>query len=197
MLLKSGGDYGWPSVTTSASIENWALAPEYGGDGGRAVGGARIRFSRRGISGSLGPNATVHYDKKQFPARYRDGVFVAFHGSWNRAPYPQGGYNIVFQPFAGDYASGNCEIFADGFAGAEMTPEGATHRPSGLAVGPDSALYVADDVGGRSGRLFIRAGLRPSGGNSVSKRNGSGGPCRRSPRQTAGRHSSRCRRSSP
>ncbi|PYU02312.1 MAG: hypothetical protein DMG38_00780 [Acidobacteria bacterium] len=29
-------------------------------------------------------------------SRYHDGVFIAFHGSWNRAPYPQGGYNVVF-----------------------------------------------------------------------------------------------------
>ena len=104
------------------------------------------------------PNAMVHYDKKQFPARYRDGIFIAFHGSWNRAPYPQGGYNVVFQQFAGDHASGNCEIFADGFAGAVMTPEGAAHRPSGLAVGPDGALYVADDVGGRIYRIVYKGG---------------------------------------
>ena len=43
----------------------------------------------------------VHYDKKAFPERYRNGVFIAFHGSWNRAPYPQGGYNVVFQPHGG------------------------------------------------------------------------------------------------
>ncbi len=47
------------------------------------------------------PNGMVHYDKKEFPARYRNGVFIAFHGSWNRAPYAQGGYNVVFQPLAG------------------------------------------------------------------------------------------------
>jgi glucose/arabinose dehydrogenase len=39
----------------------------------------------------------VPYDKDQFPPHYRNGVFIAFHGSWNRAPYPQGGYNVVFQ----------------------------------------------------------------------------------------------------
>ena len=58
----------------------------------------------------------AQYDQKQFPARYRDGVFIAFHGSWDRAPYPQGGYNVVFQPLDSDHASGGCEIFADGFA---------------------------------------------------------------------------------
>jgi glucose/arabinose dehydrogenase len=56
----------------------------------------------------------VLYDKKQFPAHYRGGVFIAFHGSWDRAPYAQGGYNVVFQALDGDRASGQCEIFAEG-----------------------------------------------------------------------------------
>src|SRR5260370_627792 len=76
----------------------------------------------------------VFYNQEQFPIRYRSGVFIAFHGSWNRAPYAQGGYNVVFQPLAGDRASGQCEIFADGFAGAVKSPAKAEHRPSGLAV---------------------------------------------------------------
>jgi mono/diheme cytochrome c family protein len=50
-------------------------------------------------------------------------------------------------------ASGQCAIFADGFAGAAKAPGTATHRPSGLAVGPDGALYVSDDVGGRIYRI--------------------------------------------
>jgi mono/diheme cytochrome c family protein len=100
----------------------------------------------------------LHYDKKQFPARYRNGMFIAFHGSWNRAPYPQGGYNVVFQPFDGDHASGNCEIFADGFAGGVMTPDGAAHRPSGLAVGADGSLYVSDDIRGRIYRIVYQGG---------------------------------------
>jgi mono/diheme cytochrome c family protein len=100
----------------------------------------------------------ARYDQKQFPARYRDGVFIAFHGSWDRAPYPQSGYNVVFQPLAGTRASGNCEVFADGFAGAVKTPEGAAHRPSGVATGHDGALYVSDDIRGRIYRIVYRGG---------------------------------------
>jgi mono/diheme cytochrome c family protein len=85
-------------------------------------------------------------------------VFIAFHGSWNRAPYPQGGYNVVFQALAGEHAAGKCEIFADGFAGAVKSPDQAAHRPSGVAVGPDGSLYVSDDVRGRIYRIVYRGG---------------------------------------
>jgi mono/diheme cytochrome c family protein len=86
--------------------------------------------------------------------RYRGGAFIAFHGSWNRAPFPQGGYNVVFQPFADGKPAGKYEVFADGFAGAVKEPGRAAHRPAGVAVGPDGALYVADDAHGRIWRII-------------------------------------------
>ena len=154
VLLKSGGDYGWPECYYDGTQKKLVLAPEYGGDGGKKVGVCSQKLPpAAAFPAHWGPNGMTHYDGKQFPARYRDGLFIAFHGSWNRAPYPQSGYNIVFQPMAGEHASGNCEIFADGFAGAVKSPEGATHRPSGVAVGPDGALYVADDIRGRIYRI--------------------------------------------
>jgi glucose/arabinose dehydrogenase/mono/diheme cytochrome c family protein len=167
MLLKSGGDYGWPECYYDVVQKKLVLAPEYGGDGGKTVG---VCANKTGPVAAFpahwGPNGAVHYDGKQFPARYRDGVFIAFHGSWNRAPYAQGGYNIVFQPLAGDHTSGACEIFADGFAGAKKTPEGATYRPTGLAVAPDGALYISDDIKGRIYRVVYTgdpAGPAPKG----------------------------------
>jgi glucose/arabinose dehydrogenase/cytochrome c5 len=158
MLLKQGADYGWPECYFDPFVEKLILAPEYGGDGKKAGVCATKTAPVAAFPAHWAPNGMAHYDKPQFPKRYREGVFIAFHGSWDRAPYPQGGYNVVFQPLSGDHTSGQCEIFADGFAGAVESPQGATHRPSGLAVGPDGALYVSDDVAGRIYRIVYHGG---------------------------------------
>jgi glucose/arabinose dehydrogenase len=115
LRLTRGGDYGWPECYYDAVQRKLVLAPEYGGDGGKKIGPCASRVAPiAAFPAHWAPNAMALYDKQQFPAHYRHGVFIAFHGSWNRAPYPQGGYNVVFQSLAGDHASGKCEIFADG-----------------------------------------------------------------------------------
>src|SRR4030095_10723803 len=96
-------------------------------------------------------------------SRPATGVFIAFHGSWNRAPFPQGGYNVVFQPLADGKPTGPYVVFADGFAGANKDPGQAAHRPSGLAAGPDGALYITDDIRGRIGRVIFRGGAAVAG----------------------------------
>jgi glucose/arabinose dehydrogenase/mono/diheme cytochrome c family protein len=160
LLLKPGGDYGWPECYYDGVQQKLVLAPEYGGDGGKRVGVCANKIAPvASLPAHWAPNAMVHYDKKEFPARYSSGVFIAFHGSWDRAPYPQGGYNVVFQPLVGDRSSGNCEVFADGFAGQTETPDSAAHRPSGLAVGPDGSLYVSDDIRGRIYRIVYKDGV--------------------------------------
>jgi glucose/arabinose dehydrogenase/mono/diheme cytochrome c family protein len=159
LLLKPGGDYGWPECYYDAFQQKLVLAPEYGGDGGKTVGPCANKVPPTVVfPAHWAPDGMVHYDKKQFPVRYRNGVFIAFHGSWNRAPFAQGGYNVVFQSLAGNRASGRCEIFADGFAGEVKSPDKAAHRPTGLAVGPDGALYVSDDISGRIYRIVYRGG---------------------------------------
>jgi glucose/arabinose dehydrogenase/mono/diheme cytochrome c family protein len=166
LLLKAKGDYGWPECYYDAFVQKLVLAPEYGGDGGKAIGVCANKIAPiAAFPAHWAPNAMTLYDKKQFPARYRGGVFIAFHGSWDRAPYAQGGYNVVFQALDGDRASDRCEIFADGFAGAVKSPARAEHRPSGLAVGPDGALYVSDDVRGRIYRIVYKGGAEGGAAN--------------------------------
>jgi glucose/arabinose dehydrogenase/mono/diheme cytochrome c family protein len=152
--LARGADYGWPECYFDLTQQKLVLAPEYGGDGGKAVGPcAQKRGPLAVFPAHWAPNDLLLYDGQQFPAAYRGGAFIAFHGSWNRAPFPQGGYNVVFQPFADGQPTGQYVVFADGFAGAVKEPGQAAHRPAGLAVGPDGALYIADDAHGRIWRV--------------------------------------------
>jgi mono/diheme cytochrome c family protein len=158
-LLNKGGDYGWPECYYDPAQKKLVLAPEYGGDGGKKVGMCASKIPPVAVfPAHWGPNAAIFYDQKHFPANYRNGVFIAFHGSWNRSPFAQAGYNIVFQPMTSEHSSGPCELFADGFAGAVKSPEKALYRPSGLALGPDGALYISDDNSGRIYRVVYVGG---------------------------------------
>jgi glucose/arabinose dehydrogenase len=154
MQLERGADYGWPFCYFDLTQQKRVLAPEYGGDGGKAVGPcADKRAPVAAFPAHWAPNDLLLYDGHQFPTAYQGGAFIAFHGSWNRAPFPQGGYNVVFQPLADGRASGHYIVFADGFAGTIEEPGRAAHRPSGLALGPDGALYISDDQNGRIWRV--------------------------------------------
>lgn len=147
--LQKGDDAGWPFTYYDRLQNKKILAPEYGGDG-KKEGSAEYIDPVVAFPAHMAPNDILFYTGRQFPAKYKNGAFVAFHGSWNRGPEPQAGYYVVFQPFKNGKPSGNWEVFADGFSGSpEKTASGrADHRPCGLAQGPDGALYVTDDVKG-------------------------------------------------
>jgi glucose/arabinose dehydrogenase/mono/diheme cytochrome c family protein len=152
--LRQGADYGWPRCYYDQNQRKLVLAPEYGGDGGRTVGLCAQRTGPvAAFPGHWAPNDLAIYLGNKFPAGYRGGAFIAFHGSWNRAPLAQGGYNVVFQRLADGKAAGPFVVFADGFAGAYKEPGRAAFRPTGLAVAPDGALFVSDDVHGRIWRI--------------------------------------------
>jgi glucose/arabinose dehydrogenase/mono/diheme cytochrome c family protein len=167
LRVRERGDYGWPECYYDIEQRKLVLAPEYGGDGGHKVGVcARKTPPIAAFPAHWAPNDLLLYDGDQFPKPYRGGAFIAFHGSWNRAPLPQGGYNVVFQPLKDGKADGDSIVFAQGFAGGKMDPGEAAHRPSGLAMGQDGTLYISDDQRGRIWRVTFHgaasAGLEPA-----------------------------------
>ncbi len=151
--IEAGDDFGWPYCYYDRQLGRKVLAPEYGGDGEEVGRCASKKDPLMGFPGHWAPDGIAFYEADAFPSRYRGGAFIAFHGSWNRAPLPQAGYNVVFVPFEGGEPTGEWEVFADGFAGEDVSPRGADHRPTGVSVGPEGALYVSDDAGGRVWRI--------------------------------------------
>jgi glucose/arabinose dehydrogenase len=95
-----------------------------------------------GFPAHWAPDDLVFYTGDQFPDRYQNGAFIAFHGPVApRGPDP--GYGVVFVPMDADgRLTGDWERFARDF-------QDIGARPAGLAVGADGALFIVDDAGGR------------------------------------------------
>lgn len=148
LQVEPGDDFGWPYCYFDWQKGTRVLAPEYGGDG-RTVG----RCSEKkppllGFPGHWAPMAIAFVTGTQFPERYRGGAFVAFRGSWNRAPLPQAGYRVEFVPFTQNHPTGTHERFAYGSAGETSL------RATGLAVGPDGSLYISGESSGTIWRVM-------------------------------------------
>lgn len=152
--VKEGDNFGWPYAYYDWQKEQKMKSPEYGGDGETPVEESTYENPIATYPGHWAPNDVLFYTASHFPAKYKNGAFIAFHGSWNRAPKPQQGYKVVFQPFEGDMPSGDYIEFATGFPGSEDPQPGtAQHRPMGLATGPDGSLYVTDSKKGKVWRI--------------------------------------------
>ena len=153
--IVDGGDYGWPYTFWDTKLNQRIVAPEYGGDAKKTAAAGKYPDPIVGFPAHWAPNSLLFYSGKDFPAKYQEGAFIAFHGSWNRAPEPQAGYKVVFQPMKNGKAAGAYEVFADGFAGdlKDNNPRNAEYRPVGLALAPDGALYVSDSQKGRIWRI--------------------------------------------
>ncbi|MEX2109266.1 MAG: hypothetical protein WD802_01500 [Gemmatimonadaceae bacterium] len=155
-------DYGWPYCYHDVPSNSLVLAPEYGGDKRAVAQCATKTPALMSFPAHWAPNGMVFYTSTTFPSQYRGGAFIAFHGSWNRAPLPQAGFRVVFAPFVrGTQPAGTFTTFADGFMArppgtARVTPGSGVHRPVGLAESPDGALYITDDAGGTVYKVTYR-----------------------------------------
>lgn len=161
ILVKDSGEYGWPYCYYDPLQGKRVLAPEYGGNGRQTGICGKYPEPLAAFPAHYGPNDMKFYSSDQFPEYYRNGAFIAFHGSYNRGDLGQAGYQVVFVPFKDGHPSGPWEVFIDGFAGSEeiRMPEDADYRPTGLAIGPHGSLYVADSVQGRIWKISYRGNL--------------------------------------
>jgi glucose/arabinose dehydrogenase len=148
--VESGADYGWPYCYYSNQYKKKVLAPEYGGDGKKTGRCTSARNPLLAFPGHWAPMAIAFYSSDAFGPKYRDGLFVAFHGSWNRDPLPQEGYRVVFVPFTQGKPAGDYSTFATEKGGPTSL------RASGVAVGTDGSLYISADQNGKIWKVVKR-----------------------------------------
>ena len=142
--LHQGDNAGWPFAYYDHFQSKYVQSPEYGGDGKRSPD-VKYLAPLVIIPAHFAPNDLLFYTGKTFPAKYRNGAFMAFHA---QSPEMKKGYLVAFVPFKNGKPAGNWEVFADNFSGMETGSVTTQYRPCGLAQGADGALYVADDIKG-------------------------------------------------
>jgi glucose/arabinose dehydrogenase len=133
--VKKGAFYGWPYAYIGPNEEprNKGKAPEL-------------------VQQTVVPDVVLQahvaamdflfYTGKQFPAKYREGAFIAQRGSGNRAK--RVGYNIVFLPFKNGKPVGEIEEFMSGWM-LDAGQREVWGRPVGVAQMPDGSLLVSED----------------------------------------------------
>ena len=87
------------------------------------------------------------YTGAQFPAEYRNQLFIAEHGSWNRAE--RIGYRITLVRIQDDRVR-SYETFAEGW----LTPAKVLGRPVDIEILQDGSLAISDDHAGRIYRIW-------------------------------------------
>jgi glucose/arabinose dehydrogenase len=156
-ITTARADFGWPYCYYDYIKQERVLSPEYGGDKEQTGRCDRVIQPLVAFPAHWAPMSMLFYTGAMFPPAYRTGVFIAFHGSAYRAPFPEEGYQVVYLQFTRDNLAGDYTIFASGFAGGMTSPGAAAHRPVGLAQGPDGAMYLTDDKAGRIWRITYSA----------------------------------------
>ncbi len=167
-LLREGSNLGWPYSYWDPIKKAHMRAPEYGGDAFKRIEPDPYDQPVVAFPGHWAPLQMALYTGTQFPAKYRGGMFVAFHGSWNRAPRPQAGYKVAFVPFtAAGLPTGKYESFADDFNSADAAVP-TRYRPGGVAVAPDGSLYIAETERGRIWRVMFTGETTPAAARALA-----------------------------
>ena len=138
-VVNQGDDAGWPRCHSGRIVD-----PDYGGPG--ACEGVEEPVIE--MPAHSAPLGLTFYTGEQFPETYRGDLFVAFHGSWNRA-VPTG-YKVVRVPIENGEA-GAVQDFAAGWLREDGSQWG---RPVDVLSGPDGSLMISDDGAGFVYRVF-------------------------------------------
>ena len=145
--VRQGAFYGWPYSYFGQHVDirvqpqrpdlvAKAIAPDYA------------------LSSHVAPLGIAFSQDSKMLARYRGGVFIAEHGSWDRSPL--NGYKVVYVPFQAGKPAGMPQDIVTGF----LTPDqkDSQGRPVGLAFDGKGALLIADDVGDTVWRVSAARG---------------------------------------
>jgi len=145
--VKEGGFYGWPYTyfgqNTDPRVKEMKPA---------MVKKTILPDVKLGShTASLG---IAFYTANSFPEKYKGGIFITQHGSWNRSVLS--GYKVIFIPFAHGKPSGKEEDFLTGFI-ADLEKNKVHGRPVGIAVMQDGSLLITDDVSNTIWRISVAA----------------------------------------
>ena len=170
LRIKESANCGWPYYYYDEIQQKKILNAEYGGDGKKEADGKNYEQPLIAFPAHWAPNDLVFYQGNSFPDHYKKGAFIAFHGSTNRAPYPQSGYFICFVPFNAGKPSGTWEVFADGFAKVDpiVSVSDAVYRPMGISIGPDGSMYVSDSEKGKIWRIMFKGDKNKFGAQQLA-----------------------------
>jgi glucose/arabinose dehydrogenase len=140
-LGKEGGDGGWP-YCYGDRVPDTKFA-ESAADHCKNVLEPKVQMQAHSA-----PLGLAFYEGSNFPAEYRNSLFVAFHGSWNRS-VPTG-YKVVRVKLDDKgQPQGGAQDFITGWLAPGETKRGRwMGRPVGIAFDNDGAMYVSDDAGG-------------------------------------------------
>jgi len=150
--VRRGGFYGWPWFY-AGSNEDPTLAGKH----------PELKYQSIVPDVLLQPHSApiqlAFYDGAQFPASYRGDIFVATHGSWNRTV--RTGYEVIRVVRTKGRTTGRYEDFVTGFVSDE-TPDGTVRgRPTGIAIGSDGSLLIADEMASMVWRVRSQAAPEP------------------------------------
>ncbi len=135
--IQEGGFYGWPYAYTGPHED-----PRRKGEAPELV--KRTLYPDVLLGAHVAVLDMQFYTANQFPAKYRDGLFLAFHGSWNRAD--RIGYKIAFIPFQDGRPTSGPEDFMTGWM-LDPDDRRVWGRPVGVLILGDGSMLVTDDGG--------------------------------------------------